>query len=1032
MKTILNEGGVAGHMSHLYDNPELTFAKMKEIFHKASEGGLLGTEKTDGQNLFITYNVREGKAKAARNKGNIKSGGLDATGLAAKFKDRGNLEKAFNDSFSAFEEFASSLKPETQVRIFGEDGNIYYNSEIQDPLSPNVIQYDEATLVIHEVGHAYFNKETGSVEEVDVTENAKAMQAALENRFDPKDSRFRVQRNAIVQLQALSDKEPLKRALAALEAALSAVNLSDDSTTGAYLLARLEPVLNAEGVSFKEGQYKMLIQKLLGHKGVFVRNIKKDHTPEDQKKIDAMITNGPRYLKDAIRPVEELVHEFATDMVNGLQSAFVLDNEKEVERLRGKLKNAINAIEAAGDEGNLEILAQQMEKLKNIETVGTAAEGFVFNFDGYTYKFTGSFAPMNQILGLFKYGRKGKEALPDLFLGGDATKGEADFLYGEPEPEQTYVNESNANTLNEPLAPSDRAIVLFPGGFKPPHAGHYDLVSRYASDANVDKVIVMLGSKERSSKDGAVTINKENSLYLWKKYKEILGPKVEIADMPPESNNNPMRAAYKWIEHFAKSGEVYALAASDKDPGRADMFAKGHCHEFGQYCKAGVKVIAMIPEGESTEALNYKDRTDDKNDKEVSASQMREDITANDLENFTTNLPQAIKQQAEVMLKYLRGEEVPEVEDQEPPDVIDQAINEVIKKTGFKFRVTLSKEEELEEMSAMGGGAVAGYAGPGWKKGKKRTNYIRRESKDKTMNLEEQKLRQLIRKKLNKMSATEKQVSLEEQKLRQHIRKLIIQEAADENPTRSTGINKLVGTLKIILKTIERGYKGLATSSSQRESYKKHLIKAMIDTLSPHDALMSFNSDESEEDDLMTEPEMALQEVNIDIEDDPVADSPLGIDPDAADGEELKTPAEKEAEAAAEEEEVSAADKKKKEGYKDVDGGDQIFPEIPGLDLTGRDEAVDIYKKVIDAVTRTYARLHDQDDRKHYKDYLVTNLLLHFDKWENDISGELEDISTPEYEKQSQAAAEYGPSSEGEALQEAITRAIIATITESS
>jgi hypothetical protein len=59
-------------------------------------------------------------------------------------------------------------------------------------------------------------------------------------------------------------------------------------------------------------------------------------------------------------------------------------------------------------------------------------------------------------------------------------------------------------------------------------------------------------------------------------------------------------------------------------------------------------------------------------------------------------------------------------------------------------------------------------------------------------------------------------------------------------------------------------------------------------------------------------------------------------------------------------------------------------------------------------------------------------LLLHFDKWENDISGELEDISTPEYEKQSQAAAEFSPSSEGEALQEAITRAIIATITKSS
>jgi hypothetical protein len=46
-----------------------------------------------------------------------------------------------------------------------------------------------------------------------------------------------------------------------------------------------------------------------------------------------------------------------------------------------------------------------MSKLKDVEGVSTAAEGFVFDYDGVTYKFTGNFAPMNQLLGLFKYGR---------------------------------------------------------------------------------------------------------------------------------------------------------------------------------------------------------------------------------------------------------------------------------------------------------------------------------------------------------------------------------------------------------------------------------------------------------------------------------------------------------------------------------------------------------------------------------------------------------------------------------------------------
>ena len=46
-------GGVAGHLSHLYDNRDLTFNKMAEILQKAAKGELVGTEKTDGYNIFL-------------------------------------------------------------------------------------------------------------------------------------------------------------------------------------------------------------------------------------------------------------------------------------------------------------------------------------------------------------------------------------------------------------------------------------------------------------------------------------------------------------------------------------------------------------------------------------------------------------------------------------------------------------------------------------------------------------------------------------------------------------------------------------------------------------------------------------------------------------------------------------------------------------------------------------------------------------------------------------------------------------------
>ena len=59
-------GGIAGHMSHLYDNPNLTFTKMKEIMAAVSNAELETEEKVDGQNLYLSYSVPEGRAKGAR------------------------------------------------------------------------------------------------------------------------------------------------------------------------------------------------------------------------------------------------------------------------------------------------------------------------------------------------------------------------------------------------------------------------------------------------------------------------------------------------------------------------------------------------------------------------------------------------------------------------------------------------------------------------------------------------------------------------------------------------------------------------------------------------------------------------------------------------------------------------------------------------------------------------------------------------------------------------------------------------------
>ena len=101
---LLTEGGAAGHMNHPFDDRELTFAEMKELVRRSLKGELNVeadvTEKTDGQNLAVTY--KNGKVGAARNKATIREP-MDVNAIASKFEGRGDIEKAFTNSIKDLE-----------------------------------------------------------------------------------------------------------------------------------------------------------------------------------------------------------------------------------------------------------------------------------------------------------------------------------------------------------------------------------------------------------------------------------------------------------------------------------------------------------------------------------------------------------------------------------------------------------------------------------------------------------------------------------------------------------------------------------------------------------------------------------------------------------------------------------------------------------------------------------------------------------------------------------------------------------------
>ena len=628
-RLLLTEGGVAGHMAHLYDNGELTFSKIKEIFSAASNGELEGTEKTDGQNLFISYSVKNGNARAARNKGNIKQGGLTAEELAAKFEGRGGLTEAFVESFQTFEKAVRSLDPQTQIEIFGNDAEVYYNAEIMDPRSPNVVSYDTKSLVIHQVGHGEYDKATGSKTDKDVSANAKVLQSALESMQQATaEDDYTVQINAVRRLEALEDDVALQDAFDSLDALLASTGLADKATINDYMIARLAPHVQSTVPEVGEDVHNLILKRLM-KAGVKFTQVVKGLEKEHKETIRALIKDEKNLMKAAIQPLEVIVHDFSVEMLRGLQSAFILDNSKEIQRLRGEVKTAIDAIGGSSHEGALAMLKKQMEKLKDLENVSTASEGFVFDYDGQTYKFTGNFAPINQILGLFKYGRGD---IPAMMKEEDVDQRDTDRYFG---------------TISEDGATVDVAVV--PGAFKPPHRGHLAMVAEYSKMAK--RVIVFMSPLPRKLDDGR-EMGFDMAYQLWQPYLKSAGlNNVKVLESPV---NSPVGATFKFVANeenepdYAQPGESVVLGVSNKGGDDSRFSDKAQ-----KYAAEGVTVLAGP---EYTVNVSGDAFTDTRTGEALSASTMRSAISSGDLETFTEYLPDALKSDAERLMKDLTPE----------------------------------------------------------------------------------------------------------------------------------------------------------------------------------------------------------------------------------------------------------------------------------------------------------------------------------------------------------------------------------------
>jgi hypothetical protein len=139
-----------------------------------------------------------------------------------------------------------------------------------------------------------------------------------------------------------------------------------------------------------------------------IATIKKDLKDESEF-LDWVLNldkhNHAKMVKTNMKPFETLFFEVGAEIMKNISDWMAVNPDKTVQNMKKKLDSSISTVRKGGDLKKLNTLKAQLDKLNAIG--GTEAivpsEGIVFKYNGKTYKFTGAFAPINQITGLISF-----------------------------------------------------------------------------------------------------------------------------------------------------------------------------------------------------------------------------------------------------------------------------------------------------------------------------------------------------------------------------------------------------------------------------------------------------------------------------------------------------------------------------------------------------------------------------------------------------------------------------------------------------
>jgi len=398
---ILNEGGAYGHMHHPFDiEMNLTFSDLKNIVKKALTGDLdVAREKTDGQALAISW--VNGRLVAARNKSHLKNKGEGAMTIgqvADKFGGRGGLTDAYNFAMKDLSKAIGSLSEPQRKKVFN-DGSSFMNLEVIYPTSVNVIPYNQPLLVFH--GTFDYDID-GNITGENQT-SARILAGMIKQINASVQSKYTIQGPPMQKLPKSEDLTKLQSKYMSMISKLqSEFGLSDSDGVADYHQAWWSNFVdkNAKGLDAQE-KIGLVKRWAFGDKGFRIATIQdpklRSWADNTEKKDQAKIA------KDNLMKFEEIFLGVGADVLSFMESVLTANPTEATKQMVARLHKTVDDVRKLGDPKKLDKLKLELQRLQALGGFEKIVpnEGIVFVYNGNTYKLTGAFAPLNQILGLF-------------------------------------------------------------------------------------------------------------------------------------------------------------------------------------------------------------------------------------------------------------------------------------------------------------------------------------------------------------------------------------------------------------------------------------------------------------------------------------------------------------------------------------------------------------------------------------------------------------------------------------------------------